>query len=374
MKWLISLLALLSLALLTFVLLSQSSTEELRDPLVYLTDSVADTTKARAPLTEVIAENLTIPWEILFLPDGELLVTERPGRILLLTQDVEIPISGIKHTGEGGLLGATLHPDFSENNFLYLYQTTESQNGLENQINRYVLKNNALTFDRTIVEGIPGAKYHDGGRIVFGPDGLLYVTVGDALNKRAAQDTSRLEGSILRYTGEGHIPEDNPFQNAVYSYGHRNPQGIAWDANGNLWSTEHGRSGVLSGLDELNLITPAGNYGWPEIQGDEEMPSMQSPIRHSGADTTWAPGSLAYLNGSLYFAGLRGEALHEAVLDGTEVVSFRSHFSGEYGRLRTVTVGPDDLLYVTTSNRDGRGEPEVTDDRIIRINPDLLSR
>jgi glucose/arabinose dehydrogenase len=203
------------------------------------------------PRTEVIAENLTIPWEVLFLPDGELLVTERPGTLLLLKQGVEIPVPGVEHVGEGGLLGAELHPDFAENQFLYLYQTTATPEGLRNRVNRYELSGEELRLESTIVADLPGARYHDGGRIAFGPDGTLYVTVGDAGDESAAQNSDNLAGSILRYTPEGTIPADNPFGNAVYSYGHRNPQGLAWDAAGTLWSSEHGRSGVRSGFDEL---------------------------------------------------------------------------------------------------------------------------
>lgn len=326
------------------------------------------------PLTEVIAEGLSIPWEVLFLPDGELLITERVGRVVLLKQGITIPIAGVRHVGEGGLLGAALHPDFSENNFLYLYQTTETQAGLINRIDRYTLKDNELHFEKTIVDGLPGARYHDGGRIVFGPDKYLYVTLGDAGNADAAQDEENLAGSILRYTDEGAIPKDNPFGNAVYSYGHRNPQGLAWDGEGNLWSTEHGRSGVRSGYDEINLIVLGNNHGWPIVEGDEVGDGFVAPVRHSGEDTTWAPGGLAYHDGYLYIPGLRGETLYRASLNGTDIVSWEEFFVGEYGRLRTVTVGPDNLLYLTTSNRDGRGTPVENDDRVIRINPNLLDR
>ncbi len=341
------------------------------NPVTFL-DTTDSTAVSDAPRTEVIAENLTVPWEILFLPDGELLVTERPGNLLLLREGTTIEIEGVEQVGEGGLLGAALHPDFENNNYIYLYQTTETASGLRNRITRYVLEDNQLTIDRVIVDDLPGAQYHDGGRITFGPDGLLYVALGDATNEPAAQDTTNLAGSILRYTDEGEIPADNPFSNAVYSYGHRNPQGLSWDQMGNLWSTEHGRSGLRSGFDELNLITMGGNYGWPEVEGDETATGFVAPVRHSGASTTWAPAGLAYLDGSLYIPGLRGETLYEAKLDGTNVTEWKEHFVGEYGRLRTVQVGPDGLLYLTTSNRDGRGVPASNDDRIIRINPTLL--
>jgi len=345
----------------------------------YLPSEQASTTsemiETTVPPVEVVAENLSIPWEVLFLPDGELLVTERPGTLLLLKQGLEIPVPGIEHIGEGGLLGAVLHPNFTENNFLYLYQTTATPEGLRNRINRYTLKGEELLFESTIVADLPGARYHDGGRIALGPDELLYVTVGDAGDAPAAQNPDNRAGSILRYTLEGDIPEDNPFENAVYSYGHRNPQGLAWDGMGKLWSSEHGRSGVRSGFDEINAIAKGGNYGWPDSEGDVVADGTIAPERHSTADTTWAPGGLAYHNGSLYMPGLRGATLYEAVVDNGSIVAWHEHLMDEYGRLRTVVVGADGLLYVTTSNRDGRGAPPSrADDRIIRIDPAQLER
>jgi glucose/arabinose dehydrogenase len=324
-----------------------------------------------------VAENLTIPWEVVFLPDGELLVTERPGQLRLLKSGVELSVPDVESTGEGGLLGATLHPDFVTNNWLYVYKTTEDGLGLRNRIVRYVLRDNTLTRDRVIIDDVPGAMYHDGGRITFGPDGYLYVTVGDALERNEAANPDSLEGTLLRLTAEGEPAPGNPFGTAVYSYGHRNAQGLAWDNDGRLWSSEHGRSVGGSGFDEINLIQPGGNYGWPDSQGDTVAAGTIAPARHSTADVTWAPGGLAYHDGSLYMPGLRGQTLYEAVLEGDEIVAWHEHFVGEYGRLRTVVVGPDGLLYLTTSNRDGRlqGEqPAATDDRIIRINPTKLSR
>ena len=322
------------------------------------------------PAVEVVAQNPTIPWEVLFLPDGELLVTERPGTVVLLRAGAELTVPGVRHVGEGGLLGAALHPEFADNRLLYLYQTTETDNGLRNRIVRYRLEEETLTFDRVIITDLPGARYHDGGRLTFGPDGYLYATVGDATDRAAAQDPTSLAGTIIRLTAEGEIPEDNPFGTAVWSYGHRNPQGLAWDAAGQLWSTEHGRSVGGSGLDEVNRIEAGANYGWPDSQGDTVEAGTIGPIRHSGAEVTWAPASAAVHNNSLYFAGLRGETLYEAVLEDGKIVDWHEHLVGRYGRLRTVTVGPDGFLYVTTSNRDGRGDtPAPTDDRLLRIDP-----
>jgi len=325
------------------------------------------------PRVEVIGENLTVPWEILFLPDGEFLITERPGTIVLLRQGATLEVPNIEHTGEGGLLGAALHPSFEENAYLYLYQTTQDEAGLSNRIVRYTFKDETLTFDRVIRSDLPGAIYHDGGRIAFGPDGYLYVTIGDALRGEEAQNPDSLEGTLLRMTDEGEPAPENPFNTLVYSYGHRNAQGIAWDSEGRLWSSEHGRSVGGSGYDEINLITPGGNYGWPDSQGDDVAEGTLAPTRHSTADVTWAPGGLAYHNGSLYMPGLRGVTLYEAVLEGDAILEWREHFVGEYGRLRTVQVGPDGMLYLLTSNRDGRGDtPADNDDRVIRIDPTQL--
>lgn len=340
------------------------------------TAATAQTTETDTPPTEVIAENLTIPWEILFLPDGELLVTERPGNVVLLRAGEQIPVPGVRHIGEGGLLGAALHPDFSENRLIYLYQTTEQVDGLENRIVRYRLENNQLTFDQNIITGLPGARYHDGGRIAFGPDGYLYAALGDATDPAAAQDTSTLAGSIIRLTADGAVPDDNPIaDSALYSYGHRNPQGLSWDSAGRLWSSEHGRSVGGSGFDEINLIQVGGNYGWPESEGDDVAASTIAPVRHSTAAVTWAPGDILWHEESLYVPGLRGATLYEATLDGERIVAWHEHFAGAYGRLRSVAEGPDGLLYLLTSNRDGRGDtPARNDDRIIRIDPAQLQR
>lgn len=318
---------------------------------------------------EVIAEGLTVPWDIAFLPEGGMLVTERAGRVVRIEDGRTYPVEGVVQTGEAGLLGIALHPEFADNRYVYLYLTTSVGEELENNIVRYVYEDDALTFDRVIMEGIPASRFHDGGRIAFGPDGYLYATVGDAGDEAAAQDPERMHGSIIRVTDKGEVPTGNPFENAVYSYGHRNAQGLAWDADGRLWSTEHGRSGVRSGFDEINLIEAGGNYGWPESEGDTVAEGTRAPAWHSTSETTWAPASAAVIGDRLFFGGLRGEALYEATLSDGSVTDVRAYFQGEYGRIRTVAVGPDGMLYLATSNRDGRGSPISTDDRIIRIDP-----
>lgn len=329
------------------------------------------------PVFSVIAENLEIPWALVFLPDKSILFTERPGRVRLIDKEGQLkssPVAEIKDVraiGEGGLLGIAIHPNFLINQFVYLYYTySEVGDQTLNRVVRFKFDGETLIDRTVIVDAIPGAPNHNGGRIKFGPDNLLYITTGDAQNPSLAQDKNSLAGKILRVTDTGAPAPGNPFNNRTFSYGHRNAQGIAWDKNSRLWATEHGRSGILSGLDELNLIEPGKNYGWQTIQGDEQRAGMETPKLNSGSDT-WAPAGAAFIGSSLFFAGLRGQTLYEAVMIGEEI-SLKEHFKTEFGRIRDVVVGPDNLLYITTSNRDGRGNPVPTDDKIIRVNPKKL--
>lgn len=323
--------------------------------------------------SKVIAQNLTVPWEVTQLPNSDLLFTERSGKLQRIGKETSSQsIEGVEHIGEGGLLGLAVHPDFANNKFIYLYFTTRSDNGLNNRVERYRLEGHKVVDKVIIIFNIPGATHHDGGRLAFGPDKLLYITTGDAGNESFAQDKTSLAGKILRLKDDGGIPEDNPFGNAVYSYGHRNPQGLAWDDRGQLWATEHGRSGVQSGLDELNIIKKGVNYGWPEIQGDDSRVGMERPVLHSGPNETWAPASLAYHDGSLFFGGLRGEALYEAELSSNNQVKLTMHLKGQFGRVRAVATGKNDQLYITTSNTDGRGDAQANDDKIIRMNAKLF--
>ncbi|MBP7842404.1 PQQ-dependent sugar dehydrogenase [Candidatus Woesebacteria bacterium] len=329
------------------------------------------------PIQE-IATNLEIPWEIVFLPDESLLVTQRPGSLVHILSDSKkvLPISGVEHKGEGGLLGLALHPDFETNNWVYLYLTSKEGTGLINRVERYTFNatTNTLSQKTTILDKIPGAMYHDGGEIAFGPDGYLYITTGDAGDDKSAQDTNSLAGKILRITDTGTIPQDNPFGNAVYSYGHRNPQGLAWDATGSLWATEHGPSVTTTGLDEVNRIEMGKNYGWPTITGNKTQSGMVSPKIQSGSETTWAPAGLAIIDNTLFFTGLKGEGLYSAVIKDKELTQLTKHFSTEFGRLRALTLSPDEKwLYISTSNTDGRGSAKENDDKIIKINLDVFN-
>lgn len=314
---------------------------------------------------EVVAENLQVPWEIVFLPDKSILVTERPGQLVLINangqKEVITRIEGVEAIGEGGLLGLALHPDFAQNNYLYLYFTYRNKNGqILNKVVRYKYQDRLLSESKVIVDQIPGAINHNGGRIKFGPDGFLYIATGDAQQPSLAQNTNSLAGKILRVTDEGQPAPDNPFNNLVYSYGHRNVQGLSW-VNSQLWATEHGSSGE----DELNLIEKGKNYGWPEVTGSEQQLGIQSPVIQSGQDT-WAPAGLASLGNMLYFGGLRRQSLFIFNIENNQL---SQRLKNEFGRLRAVVVDPDDNLYISTSNTDGRGSPNEGDDKILRIVP-----
>ena len=315
------------------------------------------------PLTSVVVENLDTPWSIVFLPDGQMLVTERKGTVRL-DSEVIATFPQVKEIGEGGLMGMALHPDFETNHFIYFYYTYQSDGDQTlNRVVRMRFENNKFSDEKIIVDGIAGASNHNGGRIKFGPDKNLYITTGDAQNPSRAQDKNSLSGKILRVVNDGKA--------AVYSYGHRNPQGLAWDEAGQLYATEHGRSGIQSGLDEFNRIIEGKNYGWPDIEGDKTAANMETPIIHSGPTTTWAPGGVAFYNGSFYFGGLRGEALYKVTLINGQP-ELKEYFKGEFGRIRDVVLGPDNMLYISTSNQDGRGIPRANDDKIIRVNPEKL--
>ncbi len=313
---------------------------------------------------EVVQTNLDTPWEIAFLPDGDMLITERAGKLKRFgNTNATITVEGVREAGEGGLLGMALHPSFGDNNFVYLYFTTAN---LTNKVVRYKLNRDVLENPTTIIENVPGANNHDGGRIAFGPDQKLYITTGDAQTESNAQNTQSLAGKILRINNDGTIPNDNPFGNAVYSYGHRNPQGLAWDDQGQLWATEHGRSGVLSGYDELNRIEKGKNYGWPDLQGDDTGPGKEKPVQHSGNTTTWAPADIVIVGNTLYFGGLRGQSLYHSTISGTTAGIPIANFTKTYGRIRALAFH-DGYLYFSTSNQDGRGSPNPQDDKILRL-------
>jgi glucose/arabinose dehydrogenase len=334
---------------------------------------------------ETVARGLETPWAIAFAPDGRIFVTERPGRIRVikngaLQKEPWMQIE-VHESGESGLLGIAVDPAFELNRFLYAAYTYRDGGGkLKNRLVRS--RDDPATgkgvIDKVLLNGAEGAGNHDGGRVKFGPDGKLYWTMGDAQTTRYAQNLSSLNGKILRVNSDGTLPPDNPFaKSPVYSYGHRNPQGLAWQpGTGRLYSTEHGPSGFPGCCrDEINLIEPGKNYGWPEIQGDQTREGMVSPVMHSGTSNTWAPSGATFVTrglwaGSLLFTGLRGQTLYRVVFDlndARKVATFERFFVRELGRLRDVAEGPDGAVYILTSNRDGRGRPAADDDRVLRL-------
>ena len=333
---------------------------------------------------ETVVGNLRIPWSIDWTPDGTALFTERDGNLRVIYDGVleSEPLLSIDVGDvEGGLLGLAVDPDFEENQYIYLYYTYTENSVPINKVVRYQFSNGTVTEDMVLLDGIPGAQYHDGGRIQFGPDEKLYITTGDAGNPSLAQDSDSLAGKILRINRDGTVPAGNPFANStVWSIGHRNPQGIDWDEYGNLVASEHGPSGGIRGSahDEINLIVPGANYGWPDIIGGDSAEGLQTPILHTGRET-WAPSGAEFYDGDkiagwtgkYFVAALRGAHLHMIDIDPQThtVLSHEKLFQDEFGRLRDVQTGPDGFLYVLTSNRDGRGTPEPIDDRILRIVP-----
>ncbi|WP_335869542.1 PQQ-dependent sugar dehydrogenase [Bacillus sp. 2205SS5-2] len=306
----------------------------------------------------VIATQLNIPWEAVKL-DQVLYITERGGTIAKIEKGnvLRMPLLLKKKVfpfGEGGLLGMTAEDEHT----MYLYHTYSEGEKVFNRVVEVELQADTWVEKRVILEKIPGARFHNGGRIDIGLDGKLYVTTGDALVPKNAQDLTSLSGKILRMNKDGTIPEDNPFKDSlVYSYGHRNPQGLAWNDTGSvLYSSEHGQNAH----DEINIIQPGHNYGWPIIQGDEKKSGMDSPFMHSG-NITWAPSGMDIANGKLYVAALRGEKVMVVDVETKTI----STIVDKVGRVRAVRLDGKSA-YLITSNRDGRGNPIETDDRLIK--------
>ncbi|WP_421382242.1 PQQ-dependent sugar dehydrogenase [Bacillus salacetis] len=314
------------------------------------------------PQAKVMADKLEVPWSINKTGDT-FYVNERTGGIVKVADGkatrmkvrLKEPLSQVP---EAGFLGFVLHPDFPETPSAYAYYTYQNSSTPHNRVVTLNLKGDVWEEEKTLLDDIPSGQYHHGGRLEIGPDKKLYITTGDATVKEIAQDLNSLGGKILRMNLDGSIPRDNPFENSyVYSYGHRNPQGLAWNETGDFYSTEHGPSG----FDEINLIKAGSNYGWPLITGDETREGMQKPAAHSG-ETAWAPSGAAFHDNHLYFAALRGQGVKRFSIDTGKVEEVLSG----YGRVRDVFI-EDGTLYFISNNTDGRGNPSENDDKLYKI-------
>ncbi|RQX19068.1 glucose sorbosone dehydrogenase [Micromonospora ureilytica] len=312
---------------------------------------------------EIVATGLDVPWGLDFLPDGSALVAQRDQGSVVRVRPGRPPVQvaripGVVAGGEGGLLGLAVSPRYPRDRWVYVCFTTAS----DIRITRFRLS--APQTQQVILSGLTRASIHNGGRIAFGPDGLLYAGIGDAAVPANAQSLASRNGKILRIRPNGGIPADNPFPNSpIYSYGHRNVQGLAWDPRGRLFATEFGQAT----WDEVNVIVRGGNYGWPIVEGPSNDPRFRAPV------VVWppaqaSPSGAAFANGTLFVAALRGARLWAVPVSAAGTVGTPSaELTGAYGRLRTVELAPDGSLWVTTSNRDDNGTPTPVDDRILRF-------
>ena len=338
-------------------------------------ESVEQVQPAGAPFD--VATGLAAPWSILRIPDPssdsgrreQTLVSQRDdGRILSVAADrspIEVGVvPGVASGGEGGLLGlASLAT--AEQAWVYAYLTTSD----DNRIVRMPFDGETLGEPELVLAGLRKAGNHNGGRIAFGPDGMLYATVGDAAVPDLAQDPASLNGKILRMTPEGEVPDDNPTAGSlVYSLGHRNPQGIAWDADGQLWSAEFGQNT----WDEFNRVEPGGNYGWPVVEGQTGDPRFIDPVLQ-WATTEASPSGLAYVDGTFFLAALRGQRVWAIYVADDGSAGAVPWFVGEFGRIRDVAAGPDGSLWFLTNNTDGRGDPRNGDDRLMQVRLEPLT-
>lgn len=337
---------------------------------------------------ETVAENLEVPWAFAFLPNNDLLFTERPGRVRIIEKgklraDPVFKVPDVEPSGESGLMDVSLHPNFAENKFVYLAYAYNND-GKHVKIVRYKFDGKSFLEPKIIIENLPAAQFHAGTRARFGPDGKLYVSVGDATTKEIAQQTDSLGGKILRLNDDGTIPTDNPFVNdkkyraEIFSIGHRNPQGIAWQPQTNLmFETEHGPSGFdgPGGGDEVNIVEAGKNYGWAEIHHKQTKAGLISPLLEY--TPACAPASAMFYTGdkfpefknNFFFGCLRGTRIIRVSLNGRDVAAQEDLLKDVYGRIREMAQSPDGYIYFSTSNRDGRGKTADNDDRILRLVP-----
>jgi glucose/arabinose dehydrogenase len=319
----------------------------------------------RPHVVAVTATGLQAPWGLTFLPDGSALVGERDSARVVAIEDGKVRpvgrVEAVQPQGEAGLLGLAASPSYDEDQLVFAYLSTAA----DNRVVTMTYDGRRLGPPKPVLTGIPNGFIHDGGRLLFAPDGNLFVSTGETGEERLAQDRDSLAGKILRITPDGKAAPGNPRPGSrVWTMGHRNVQGLAFDGTGQLWATEFG----ANTWDELNRIDKGRNYGWPIVEGRGEQSDYRNPFvqwRTSEA----SPSGLAYLDGSLWAGALRGGRLWQIPLRGDRTGTPRDFFVGDYGRLRTVVAAPDGTLWVTTSNRDGRGDPAPKDDRILVVDP-----
>lgn len=339
---------------------------------------------------ETVASGLEVPWAFAWLPNKDMLFTERPGRVRIieggrLRTAPLFTVPDVEPSSESGLMDITLHPRFATNDLVYLAYAYD-RDSKHVKVMRYKYAGGKFTEPKPVIEDIPGAPNHAGMRCRFGPDGKLYVTTGDATDWNAAQKLDSLAGKTLRLNDDGTVPQDNPFVNTpgarpeIWTYGHRNAQGLAWQpGSGLMFQTEHGPSffeGKGSGGDEVNFVERGANLGWAEIHHTEKREGMISPLlEYSPA---CAPASGMFYNGSqfpifkgnFFFGCLRGAKIIRVILDGRKVVRQENLLEGTLGRIREMEEGPDGYIYFSTSNRDGRGNAAKDDDKIMRLVPE----
>ncbi|MEV0275755.1 PQQ-dependent sugar dehydrogenase [Streptomyces sp. NPDC050610] len=327
--------------------------------------TAADTSDSAPGGVKTVSSDWTIPWGLSWLPDGSALITERDSfKVFTLTrsgakkQVGKVP-EAVATGGEGGLLGAAVSPNWKSDHHVFFMHTAAEGN----RVARMTFDGSKLSDYKVLVKGIKKNRFHNGGRLKFGPDGYLYATAGDAQTSDLAQDKSALNGKILRMTTDGDPAPGNPFGTLVYSYGHRNPQGLTWDPQGRLWEAELGDAK----FDELNLIEPGKNYGWPKCEGQCSTSGMTNPKRQWKVGEA-SPSGVAYADGALYMAALKGQRLWRIPVDGTDAGTPKAYYTKSYGRLRTVeTVPGENTLWLSTTNADLNGHQPAGSDKVFQV-------
>lgn len=378
----------LTIGLILLTMACGQSPRGLSEGEIVTTESVSENGGAAETFrVETVAENLEVPWAFAFLPNGDALFTERPGRVRIienekLRDEPIFTVPDVEPSGESGLMDVSIHPNFAVNSFVYLSYAYDNS-GKRVKIVRYRFDGKTFNEPKVIIENLPAARFHAGTRARFGPDGKLYVTTGDATDREIAQKTDSPGGKTLRLNDDGTIPADNPFVDdknyrpEIWTLGHRNAQGLAWSAEGLMFQTEHGPSGFdgRGGGDEVNIVERGKNYGWAEISHKESKEGLVSPLLEY--TPACAPASAMFYDGkafpqfkgNFFFGCLADAKIVRVVLDGRRVVKQEDLLKEVYGRIREMAEAPDGSIWFSTSNRDGRGNAAEKDDRIMRIVP-----